>query len=312
MMQHMNWDDLRIVLAVSRAGTLAAAARLLLVDATTVGRRIASIEEALAARLFDRLSSGYIPTDVGHRAIERALSVEREIQSLRNEIEGTDQRIEGRVRLTGLDAIFDHLIIPRLPRLLDRHPGLEITFSSNLDFVDLSRREADIALRSREPQHPDSVGRKLGRLAQAAYAAKGFDPGDRPPLIGLPHEYEGAAFSRLLLDHFPNGYFTARGNSEGHIRALVKAGVGIGVLDCFAGDPDPGLTRVVPGPVWTQTAWAEVHIAMAKAPRMRAVTDFLREVFAEEAELLAGHCSPTRAGAASVAQLSEQQPLGAV
>lgn len=203
MMQHMNWDDLRIVLAVSRVGTLAGAARLLLVDATTVGRRIASIEEALGARLFDRLSSGYIPTDVGHRAIGRALSVEREIQSLRNEIEGTDQRIEGQVRLTCLDAIFDHLIIPRL---LDRHPGLEITFSSNLDFVDLSRREADIAMRSREPQHRDSVGRKLGRLAQATYAAKGVDPGDRPPLIGLPHEYEGAAFSRLLLDHFPSPF----------------------------------------------------------------------------------------------------------
>ena len=173
---------------------------MLRVDATTVGRRITSIEEALGARLFDRLSSGYTPTDVGHRAIERAESVEREIQSLRNEIEGTDQRIEGRARLTRLDAIFDHLIIPRLPRLLDRHPGLETSFSSNLDFVDLSRREADVALRSREPQHPDSVGRELGRLAQAAYAATGFEPGDRPALIGLPREYEGAEFSRRLLD----------------------------------------------------------------------------------------------------------------
>ena len=290
-MQAMNWDDLRIVLAVSRTGTLAGAARMLLVDATTVGRRIASIEEVLGARLFDRLSSGYTPTDVGHRAIVRAETVESEMHSLRNEIEGTDKRIAGRVRLTGLDAIFDHLIIPRLPRLLDLHPGLEITFSSNLDFVDLSRREADIALRSREAQHPASVGRKLGRLAQAAYAATGFEPGDRPPLIGLPREYEGAEFSRLLLDHFPNGHFAARGSSEGHIRALVKAGVGIGVLDCFAGDRDPGLTRVVTDPVWTQTAWAEIHVAMVRAPRIRAVTDFLRDVFAEEADLLAGNCS---------------------
>lgn len=292
MMQTMNWDDLRIVLAVGRAGTLASAARMLLVDATTVGRRVAAIEGALGARLFDRSSNGYIPTDVGHRALVRAETVESEMQSLRNEIEGTDLRIEGRVRLTGLDAIFDHLIIPRLPRLLDRHPGLEITFSSNLDFVDLSRREADIALRSREPQHPDSVGRELGQLAQAAYAATGFQSGDRPALIGLPREYEGAEFSRLLLDHFPSGYFAARANSEGHIRALVKAGVGIGVLDCFAGDRDPGLTRVVADPVWTQAAWAEIHVAMVKAPRIRAVTDFLRDVFAEEADMLAGVRSP--------------------
>jgi len=291
-MQVMNWDDLRIVLAVGRTGTLVGAARLLQVDATTVGRRVASMEEALRARLFDRMSSGLVPTDVGHRAIMRAERVESELQSLRNEIEGTDQRIEGRVRLTGLDAIFDNLIIPRLPRLLDRHPGLEITFSSNLDFVDLSRREADIALRSREPQHPDSVGRKLGTLAQAAYAVNGFAPGDRPPLIGLPREFEGAEFSRLLLDHFPSGYFAARGNSEGHIRALVKAGVGIGILDCFAGDRDPELARVVTDPVWTQTLWAEIHVAMAKAPRIRAVTDFLRDLFAKEADLLAGRRSP--------------------
>ena len=287
-MQAMNWDDLKVVLALSRAGTLAGAARMLHVDATTVGRRIAAIEESYRARLFDRLSNGYSPTDVGHRAIARAEIVENEMQSLRNEIEGTDQRIEGRVRLTGLDAIFDMLIIPRLPQLLERHPGLEITFSSNLDFVDLSRREADIALRSREPQHPDSVGRKLGRLAQAAYAVKGLEPGDRPPLIALPREHDGSEFSLRLRDRFPTGYIAARGNSEGHIRALVRAGVGIGLLDCFVGDRDPDLRRVVKEPVWTQTAWAEIHVAMVKAPRIRAVTDFLRDLFAEEAELLAG------------------------
>jgi len=285
----MNWDDLRIVLAVGRAGTLAAAARSLQVDATTVGRRITAIETAVGARLFDRLNSGFTPTDVGHRAMARAETVESEMNALRNEIEGTDQRVEGRVRVTGLDAIFDHLVIPRLPRLLDRHPGLEITLSSNLDFVDLSRREADIALRSREPRHPDSVGHKLGVLAQGAFAAASLDLGERPPLIGLPREFEGTAFSRLLLDHFPDGYVAARANSESHIHALVKAGVGIGVLDCFVGDRDPSLSRVLADPVWTQTAWAEIHMAMVRAPRIRAVTDFLREVFTEEAALLAGN-----------------------
>ena len=127
----MNWDDLKVVLAVGRAGTLTGAARSLKMDATTVGRRVTAIEGAVGARLFDRLSSGFTPTDVGHRAIERAEKVETELLALRNEIEGTDQRVKGHVRLTGLDAIFDHLIIPRLPQLLERHPGLEITFSSN-------------------------------------------------------------------------------------------------------------------------------------------------------------------------------------
>lgn len=286
----MNWDDLRIVLALSRSGTLAGAARVLEVDATTVGRRIAAIEAALGAQLFERMSIGYVPTDAGHRTIEHAEDIEHATLSLRNEIEGSDQRVEGRVRLTGLDAIFDLLIIPRLPRLLARHPGLELTLSSNLDFVDLSRREADIALRSREPRHPDSVGRKLGLLAQAVYAEKSLEIGDSPPLIGLPKEHDGSEFSKALSDRFPSGIVVARGNSEGHLRALIKAGIGIGVLDCFAGDRDPDLRRVVEEPIWTQTAWAEIHMAMAKAPRIRAVTDFLRNVFSEEADLLAGKC----------------------
>ena len=284
----MDWDDLKVVLTLSRTGTLAGAARELRVDATTVGRRLAAIEAVLSARLFDRLTSGYVATEAGHRAIRRAEEVERATQSLQNEIEGTDQRIDGRVRLTGLDAIFDHLIIPRLPRLLDRYPGLEITFSSNSDFVDLSRREADIALRSREPRHPDSVGRRLGLLAQAAYAAKTLPPGTRPALIGPPSEFEGSDFARVLAESFLTGTIVARASSESHILALVKAGVGIGVLDCFVGDRDPDLQRVLPNPVWTQTAWAETHLAMAKAPRIRVVLDFLQEMFAAEETLLSG------------------------
>ncbi len=286
----MNWDDLKVVLALARAGTLAGAARELGIDATTVGRRIATVEGVLRARLFDRLSSGYVATEAGHRAIALAEEFERATQSFQNEIEGTDQRIDGQVRLTGLDAIFDHVIIPRLPRLLDRHPGLEITFSSNLEFVDLSRREADIALRSREPQHPNSVGRRLGTLAQAAYAAKASSTRQQPSLIGLPREYDGSDFSRILAASFPTGTIVARASSESHIHELVRAGVGIGVLDCFVGDRDPDLHRVLPKPVWTQTAWAEIHLAMAKAPRIRVVMDFLQAIFAAEENLLSGKC----------------------
>lgn len=138
-----------------------------------------------------------------------------------------------------------------------------------------------------------SVSCGLEKALALLFTEQIADVADRPPLIGPPREYEGAEFSKLLHDHFPNGYFAARGSSEGHIRALGKAGVGIGVLDCFVGDLDPGLTRVVPDPVWTQTAWAEVHIAMAKAARISAVTDFLRQVLAEEADLLAGEYSPS-------------------
>ena len=290
----MNWDDLKVVLAVARAGTLAGAARSLDIDATTVGRRLAAIEAGLRARLFDRSSGGYISTEAGHRAISLGEEVERAVRTFQNEIEGTDQRIEGHVRLTGLDAIFNHLVIPRLPGLVARHPGLEITFSSHLDFVDLSRREADIALRSREPRHPDSVGRRLGTLAQAAYASTSFAAGPQPSLIGLPREYDGSDFAHILAESFPAGTIVARAGSESHIHELVRAGVGIGLLDCFVGDRDPALHRVLAHPVWIQTIWAEVHVSMSRAPRIRLMMDFLRDVFAAEERLLSGQCPRRR------------------
>ncbi|SIT18162.1 DNA-binding transcriptional regulator, LysR family [Roseivivax lentus] len=284
----MNWNDLKVVLSVAKTGTLAGAARDLEKDPTTVGRRIAAIEGAFRARLFDRLNSGFVPTEAGHRVIALAEQVELDAQALQNEIEGADQRIDGTVRLSGLDAIFNHLIIPQLPGLLDRYPGLEITFSSHLDFADLSRRKADIALRSREPRHPDSVGRRLGTLVQAAYSTKGSQFGPGLNLIGLPREYEGSDYARILADSFPDGTIVARASTESHIHELVRAGVGIGILDCFVGDTDPTLKRVLPNPVWTQTAWTEVHLSMARAPRIRAVIDFLQDIFTENANLLAG------------------------
>lgn len=284
----MNWDDLRHVLAVGRSGTLSAAGRSLRVDPTTVGRRILAIEAELGSRLFERTGDGYVATHTGHLALAHAEDVERTTLALIRQVEGSDTRVEGPVRITALDALFDHLIIPRLPRLLARHPGLELTFSSNIELVDLSRREADIAIRSRKPSHPDSTGRKLGRLATGAFRAVGLDPGAVPPLIGMSREHDATYFAGLLPRLFPTGTIVARGNSEAHMRGLVRAGIGIGLMDCFVGDADPGLCRVLPEPVEVFETWAEAHVAMFRAPRMQAVIGFLSEVFAEEAALLAG------------------------
>ena len=291
-MQSMNWDDLRYVLAVGRTGALSAAARQLKVDATTVGRRVTAIERDIGARLFDRTAAGFVPTDAGHKAIEHAEAMENTVLALSHQVEGSDQSIEGPLRLTGLDAIFDILVIPELPRLLARHPGLEITIASNLDFADLTRREADIAVRNREPVHPDSVGRRIGQMAQAAYAAKTAAFGDAPPLIDLPRDVRDTDYSGWLRDFFPGGRIAARGNSEGHIHALTRAGIGIGVLDCIVGDGDPGLCRVLPDPISSHIVWAESHVAMARAPRVRAVIDFLIEIFAENAGSLRGTGAP--------------------
>jgi DNA-binding transcriptional LysR family regulator len=284
----MNWDDLRFVLAVGRRQTLAAAGRDIGVDPTTVGRRILAIEAELGSRLFDRTSEGYFATHTGETAITHAGEMELRALALAQKIEGSDERVEGPVRITALDAFIDTFIIPRLPRLLKRYPGLELTFSSNLKLFDLSRREADIAFRTAKPSHPDAVGRLLGRPALGVYASRDFETGDPPPVIGLPRTFDENSFATFLAKLFPHSRIVARGNTEGHIVSLVRAGVGIGLIDCFVGDSDPLLRRFVPEPVDYSDMWAVVHVEMRQAPRVRAVVNFLTEIYAEEADLIEG------------------------
>lgn len=283
-----NWDDLRFILAVGDRHTLAAAGREIGVDPTTVGRRIVAIEAELGTRLFDRTSEGYFATHSGSIAVARAKEIELKVLALAQQIEGSDARVEGPVRIAALDALIDILIIPRLPRLLRRHPGLELTFSSNIRLQDLSRREADIAFRASKPSHPDAVGRHLGRQAMGLDACRDLELGDEPPVIGLPRDFDANVISRFLARRFPRSRIVARGNTEGHILSLICAGIGIGLVDCFAGDADPTLRRVVPEPVDVYDMWAVVHVEMHRVPRVRAVMDFLSEIYVEERDAIEG------------------------
>lgn len=284
----MSWDDLRFVLAVGRRRTLAAAGRDLGVDPTTVGRRIIALETELGSRLFDRTADGLSPTHTGEVTIARAAAMELEALALAQAVAGSDVRVEGPVRVTALDAVIDRLLIPRLPRLLAQHPGLELTFSSDLRLVDLSRREADIALRASEPKHPDAVGRRLGRQPVGIYAARDSAFTVDPPLIGLPRELDDTSPARQLRDWFPRSRIVARGNTEGHMLALIRAGVGVGLIDCLVGDNEPTLRRFVPEPVHAYDMWAIVHVEMRRVPRVRAVLDFLARCYAEEADVIEG------------------------
>ena len=186
----MDWGDLKFVLTVARERTLAAAGRKLRVDPTTVGRRVLAIEEQLGVRLFDRTGEGYLMTNAGRIATRHAEKVEGIVGSLEQQIEGADRRVEGPVRITALDALFDALLIPALPAFIARYPGLELTLSSSFDTIDLSKREADIAIRPSKPVEPDFIGRKLGRAAMAVYAARHASFSSPPPLIGLPRDRE--------------------------------------------------------------------------------------------------------------------------
>jgi DNA-binding transcriptional LysR family regulator len=277
----MRWDDLRYVLALHRAGTLAGAGRLLHVNTSTVGRRIQELERALGTRLFDRMGGTYRPTPVTKRVVACAEEMELQATALQRQLQGSDSRVEGPVRITALDNFLDYLVVPALPEFLEAYPGLEITLESDLRLLELARGEADIAIRAVKPTHPEMVARPLGNQVTSFYQARGSSWDDRLPLIALPDSPEHAPYNEHLVRQVPTGYVVARANTEGRITEMVRRGIGIGLIDCFVGEGDAALERL-PGLGGLESRlWAVTHVEMRRAMRVRLVLEFLTGLVAQ-------------------------------
>ena len=280
-MQYMHWDDLRFVLALNRTGTLVGAGRLLNVNTSTVGRRIAALEKALGTRLYHRRAGGYHPTAAARRVVACAEEMELQANALERQLEGSDARLEGHVRITALDNFLDRLVVPALPAFLETHPGLELTLESDLRLFELARGEADIAVRSSKPDHPEMVIRQLGPLATAFYQARGARWTDDLPLIGLPDTPANAHFNEFMLQQVPKGRIVARANTESRMTDMVRLGIGIGYIDCFVGELEAGMERLPGFGLTEATLYAVMHVEMRRSPRVRAVVDFLNALVAE-------------------------------
>lgn len=283
----MRWDDLKYVLALHRAGTLVGAGKLLNVNTSTVGRRVLALEQALGARLFDRMGGEYRPTPTARRVVACAEEMELQAAALTRQVEGSDSRVEGPVRITALDNFLDRLVVPALPELLQSHPGLEITLESDLRLFELARGEADIAIRNVEPTHPEMVGRKLGRQDTAFYQAAGRTWPNQLPLIALPDTSNNRGYNDLITRNVPGGRIVARANTEARITDLVRRGLGIGFVDCFVGELDPALERLPGLGKIESTLWAVAHVEMRRSARVRTVLDFLTDLVAGVPMLLA-------------------------
>jgi len=276
----MRWDDLKFVLALHRSGTLVGAGKLLDVNTSTVGRRIQELESALQTRLFDRMAGVYRPTAQADRVIACAAEMELQANALERQLQGSDNRIEGPVRITALDNFLDYLVVPALPALLSNHPGLEVTLESDLRLFELTRGEADIAIRTVRPTQPEMVTRSLGTVVTAFYQAVGREWPKALPLIALPDLPRHARYNEHLLKQVPSGRIIARANTEGRITELVRRGVGIGLIDCFVGEIEPDLEQLPGLGRIEATLWAVTHVEMRRAARVRVVLQFLSDLVA--------------------------------
>ena len=143
----MEWNDLQLILGVGRAGSLAGAARLLSMNHSTVFRRLNSIEKTLGVRLFERFPTGYVLTEAGESAMRSAEIVEDEMHHLARELVGKDLRLQGKIRVTAPEGLSQKILGPHLAKFCQLHPDIQIDLAAMSGEVQLSRREADLALR---------------------------------------------------------------------------------------------------------------------------------------------------------------------
>ncbi|WP_416424664.1 LysR family transcriptional regulator [Pseudomonas sp. App30] len=286
----MNWDDTRFFLALCRERTLRGAARQLGVDQATVGRRIAALEEALAATLFLRSSDGYRLTSPGEAAYSAAVQMEHSAHDLQRRIQGLDDLPSGQVRLATTDSLAVDFVIPALARLRLQHPQVQVDVKASTQMLNLARREADLAIRTVKPDNPDLLVRRLaawpvGLFASADYVQRHGVPEPGNGFAGHAQvawqPYVEAGRASTLLDEPAHGaQISCSASTSLLVRQAVAAGLGLSELPVLAGERD-GLVRVWPQRVRAQPyeVWLVSHADLRHTARVNVVVEALVAAF---------------------------------
>lgn len=284
--QLASWDDLRVFLAVARAGSLSGAARSLGVNHSTVFRRIAGLEKMMNVRLFERLPNGYALTPAGEETLGITERIEADVASLDRTVTGQDLRLSGTVRITATDMLAFWLLPQHLRQFRAVYPGIEIEVAVGNEALNLSRRETDIALRIGNTPTETLVGRQIGRLDFAVYGSPEYCA-SRPETDLALHDWIGldsahAPLTRRFERFLPGVRPTVRSNSVACAVQLAEAGLGLGVLPCVIADRHPDLIRFAEVPeAFSLDLWLLTHEDLRHTARIRAVLDFLAPALGE-------------------------------
>jgi DNA-binding transcriptional LysR family regulator len=293
-----DWSDARVFLSVCERLSFTAAAKDLGMDQTTVGRRIAALEAALAARLFHRGPAGPTLTSAGEEARELAEQMRGAASTLDRRLRGRDRLIEGSVRITTAESFARAFLAPRLAGFCRRHPGIELSVKTDNRALSLTRREADLAVRHWKPSQLGLVARKIGRVSFALYASPSYVAEGRGKtddvLLGFEDELATLPDAEWLSER-RSGRQVLRSNSRAVLESAAAAGVGIAVLPCYLGDVHAGLTRVGgPEPDLVRDLWLVLHAELQTQARVRAVADHVIHEVAKAQDVLLGRATAKR------------------
>jgi DNA-binding transcriptional LysR family regulator len=283
-MKDLDWNDLRYILYASRTGRIASTAQMLGVNETTVARRIANVERLLGARLFERNAGVLAPTDSGQLVISRAERIELDVDAVKNIVANADSVAVGKVRVTAMPMVLNHILIPALPALLQSHARLQIELAADPRNLSVTNREADIALRMARPNNDfRAIARRVGTFEYAVYAAS-LAVHSLPWITydvtwsDLPH----ARWMAKAIESDPESGSSITVNDSELALNAVRAGLGRSLLPCRIAEGIPELSRLSGAkPVLSREMWLIVHPDLKHLARVRAVIAWIEQLMSE-------------------------------
>lgn len=287
----MNWDDVRVFLAIARSGSVRGAGAAMDVSHSTVLRRLDGLEEALGVALFHRLPSGYELTSDGIALFPKAETIELNTIAFQREATGHDRGPRGKITLTMPEPVAIHYLAPRLVEFREEHPGIELEIIFTYDVLDLARRAADVAIRFSSAPDESLIGRQLPRFEDAYYATPKY-LADHPPddqssgarWLGWRDNMQWVASSPY--PHLPVEWRIPNVSVQ---LAMCQAGFGLAQLPCFIGDRCNDLVRLPGTGLATGfSVWVLYHPDLKATARIQILTKFLVRVITEDADLFEG------------------------
>jgi len=286
----LDWQDVRIFVALARHGSLSAAARMLSVNHATIARRLHSLQESLGKKLVERRPGGYVLTPAGTHALEAATEMEQAAQILsRGMVDGAPS---GLVRINASPGLSAGFLVSRLPALAARYPRLDIDLATALQSISLERHGADIAIRFDKPKDGDIIARPLTTVGYGFYGTEEacalVEANGEPVFIGFNEADAYLSSATWLTKHFPRARVAFRAKDQFLQSIAARTGAGLALIPHFIGRTDPLLQACDLGAVPPNI---EVFLLTRSRDRknvsIRIVADELSGMFEQERDLFA-------------------------
>lgn len=288
----MDWDDLKLFLAVAREGSISGGARTLGVQHSTVSRRMRTLEKKLGVRLIERKKSGYELTTAGENLKLAACKMEHEVLGVEGSLGGGDTKLTGELRVTAINNMASSVLMPMFASFNRRYPDVDLHVIVSNKYASLVEREADVAIRLTNTPADTLLGKRLVTVASTIYASRNYleqirtEKGSKPKWLGINCCGFHQTWTKNACAGQRHNFFS---DDTLLTVAALKQHLGVAYLPCFMGDNDPDLERYcAPDPELNLGLWLLYHPDLKRTARVLAFRDHMSEEIISQKDLFAG------------------------